>query len=245
MNLSIKAVVFNHNRRATAEALFNSLKVVCDAALFDSGSSRDQVSPDSTHTFPNLYWTGCWNKAFEIFPDADVIWGLGGDCTLDSPPENYLESMRSLYPFGLWSPAVTGTAHTYMQRLGNHAYTVRFIEGIAFAISRSLWDKAGPLDAENYLGHGQDLYCCLISQRHNLKNILDTSVSLSHPPSGEYDLMLARELMFSSLRKNVGEDWQDVMDWWWGRRVSFEANTISRIVLGGSERRFIRPFMHK
>lgn len=247
MTIAVKAVVFNHNRRNTAEALFHNLKDVFDTALFDSGSDADQISLHTTHAFPNLYWTGCWNKAFEEFPEADVIWGIGGDCTLTAAAPEYLRSIETLYPFGLWSPVFSGRAHSYMQYegKGKHAYTVQIMEGIAFAISRELREKFGSFDSENYLGHGQDLYVSHVSRQHNLKNIIDTSVTLSHPPSDDYDNLVARSLMFNSMSKLLGEDWQDIIDWWWGRSVSFEANAISRITLKDGQKHFIRPFLKK
>lgn len=84
--MKIKAVIFNHNQKESAEALFTALQPHFDLAFFDSGSNDDQISPLSTDRFDNLYWTGCWNKAWELYPEYDVIWGIGGDCELRSEP---------------------------------------------------------------------------------------------------------------------------------------------------------------
>jgi len=243
----IKAIVFNHNQRSTAEQLFTELKPHFDVALFDSGSRSTEISPQTTHAFNNLYWTGCWNKAWELFADYDVIWGIGGDCELKSRPERYKHAIESAFPFGTWSPAVRGIAHAYMQpdTAAGNIFSVAQLEGMAFAISRQLWEHMGPMDSENYIGYGNDLLCCYYSRHHNLKNILDGRVELFHPPSTQYDQLVARNLMNAAMKKKFGDDWNDVIDWWWGRQISFKSNAISRIELTDGIKDYIRPFIQR
>jgi hypothetical protein len=243
----VKVVVFNHNQKDTAEKLYADLKPVFDVSLFDSGSAPEHVSNLTTHSFENLYWTGCWNKAWELFGDSDVIWGIGGDCQLKSPPPRYKSAIESIYPFGTWSPAVQGIAHAYMQpdTAAGNIFSVAHLEGMAFAISRDLWQQVGPLDSENYIGYGNDLLCCFYARRSNLKNILDGRVELFHPPSSQYDQLVARNLMNDSMKRRFGDDWNDVIDWWWGRQISFKSNSVSRIELDGGSREFIRPFIQR
>jgi hypothetical protein len=244
---TIKAVIFNHNQRETSEALLKGLSESFDTALFDSGSIESQVSSHSTHVFENLYWTGCWNKCWELFPDFDVIWGIGGDCTLRSAPRDYSRAIESLWPFGTWSPVVGGRAHEYMQptKANRGIYSVTYLEGIGMAISRPLWSILGGFDRQNYIGHAQDLISCFVSRAHDLKNILDGRVELFHPASSQYDLEEARVLMFEALERRFGKNWSDVMDWWWGRRISFESNAVSVIELINGVKNYSCPFNSK
>jgi hypothetical protein len=243
----IKVVIFNHDQRKTSEKLYRELRQEFDTALFDSGSSSTEVSPLSTHKFPNLYWTGCWNKAWELFGDSDLIWGIGGDCTLESKPGAYRHALQTAFPFGTWSPVVSGRSHEYMQPAcaEQKIYSVLFLEGIAIALSRELWLLTGQLDPDNFIGHGLDLACCFSARQKGLKNILDGRVELSHPPSDKYDMDLAKDLMFASLERKFGKNWSDVLDWWWGRSISFKANAVSVIQLHGPEHTYIRPFYTK
>lgn len=242
-----KAVIFNHNQRQTSERLFKQLSGTFDTALFDSGSDPRAVSPLSTHCFDNIYWTGCWNKAWEIFADYDVIWGIGGDCTLKAEPKEYLQAIESILPFGTWSPVVSGRAHEYMQpqQADGKVYSVIYLEGIAMAITRPLWNAIDGFDPLNYIGHAQDLVSCFYSRAKDMKNILDGRVEVFHPPSAQYDLEEARVLMFEALEREFGKNWSDVMDWWWGRKITFNSNTISRVEQHGAQRLYRCPFDSK
>lgn len=245
--MKIKAVVFNHNQGQTAGALFEQLHKTFDSALFDSGSDAEQVSPQSTHRFENLYWTGCWIKAFELFGEYDVIWGIGGDCYLNSSPEEYLRAMESAYPFGLWSPCISGHSHDYMQpklALGR-IFSVLFLEGMGFAISKELWAAASPLDVGDYIGYSHDRRLSYLSRQLGLKNILDGRVELQHPPSDSYDREHARTLMDRSLTKLYGPDWCETFDWWPQRTVSFMGNAVSVVALDDGVKKFSAPFHRK
>lgn len=241
----IKAVIFNHNQPATSERLLTLLSSCFDSALFDSGSDPEQHSSLTTHSFDNLFWTGCWNKAWQTFPDYDVIWGIGGDVSLLSPVELYAESIAAAYPFGLWSPAIEGNAQTYMKApVGLHAlFSVHRLEGVAFAISRTAWQAVGPLDEENSFGFGQDLVCSYESRRHGYKNLLDTRVCIQHPMTQSYNREKAKDLMFAAFEKRYGPDWNDCLDFWWGNRISFSKNVISRVeVEAPGLKRYTMPF---
>jgi hypothetical protein len=243
----IKAVIFNHNRPQTADVLFEQLSTAFDTALFDSGSEPEQVSHLTTHQFHNLYWTGCWTKSFELFGDYDVIWGVGGDCTLKSKPENYLHAMKSAHPFGLWSPTISGRAHDYMQpKLAlARIFSVLFLEGMAFAISKQLWEAAAPLDDSDYIGYSHDRRLSYLARKLNLKNILDGRVELQHPPSESYDREEARRLMDVSLTKLFGSDWSETLDWWPQRQLSFMGNAVSEVRLEDGIKKFSAPFHRK
>jgi hypothetical protein len=230
LNTRIKVVIFNHNQRQTADCLWSQLSNTFDTALLDSQSDREQVSNYTTHRFENLYWAGCWNKAWELFPDSDVIWGIGADCTLNSSVADTLAALHSDYPFGVWSPAFTGRAHEYMKApLGPRVFSVRYLEGMAFAISRELWQRLGSFDVQNQIGHGLDLLACYESKKAGLTNVLDSRISMYHPPGISYDLERARAEMYECLERKVGPDWQDKMQWSWGNRITFAANKLSEL----------------
>jgi|AGTN01.1.fsa_nt_gi hypothetical protein len=208
--MRVKAVIFNHDQKGSAEKLFEALEPQFDMALFDSGSSQDQISTLSTDKFDNIYWTGCWNKAWELFPDYDVIWGIGGDCELRSQPAQFKKAIESAYPFGIWSPAISGRVAEYMTVPADDIVSVKYVEGIAFAISKSLWQATGIFDRKNYIGWGQDIIKCHQSVQQGMSNLIDARVQLFHPPSDRYNNMTARLLMVACMRKHLGDDWASV-----------------------------------
>lgn len=202
----------------------------------------------TTHQFPNIYWTGCWTNAWSEFADYDVIWGIGGDCSLKAEPQAYLQAIESAYPFGLWSPTISGRAHEYMQPTlsGGRIFSVAYLEGMALAISKQLWGAVNPLDNQDYIGYSHDRRLSFSSRRQNLKNVLDGRVELHHPPSENYNKEEARGLMEEALERAFGPEWGDVLDWWPHRRLSFMANACSQIVIKeDGEKIFGAPFHRK
>lgn len=204
--MKVKVVVFNHNQRSTAEKLYSSLAECFDVALFDSGSAPDEISPATTHHFGNLYWTGCWNKAWELFSDYDVIWGIGGDCVLNSAPKDFKNAIETVPSFGIWSPAILSHARPYMKLTEPKALSVKFVEGIAFALSKILWTEVGHFDAKNYIGWGQDVIHSHYSRECGMRNILDGRVQLHHPPSVQYNEKTAQILMQATISRVLGAD---------------------------------------
>lgn len=204
--MKVKVVIFNHNQLVTAEKLYSSLSECFDTALLDSGSAQGQISPLTTHSFDNLYWTGCWNKSWQLFADYDVVWGIGGDCVLNAPAKDFRDAIASVPAFGIWSPAIDGESLTYMKVDESKILSVKFIEGVAFALSRKLWTKVGRFDSKNYLGWGHDAIHSHLSRRRGMLNIIDGRVQLHHPPSGQYDRQIARILMVATMKKMLGDD---------------------------------------
>lgn len=243
----IKVVIFNHNQKKSAEDLYRQLRTQFDIALMDSGSDAEQISEHTTHQFENLFWTGCWNRSWELFENYDVIWGIGGDCELLSSPEEYRNAIETASPYGLWSPVVSGHSHDYMQPdlAAQRVLSVQFLEGIAFAISKDLWTECGPLDLCNFIGWGYDLMLAHYSRRAGSRNILDGRVELLHPPSSQYNFDEADRLMDIGLAKAFGPNYCDIIDWWRDRRISFSANAVSEMTQRGSEWVLTSPFKRK
>lgn len=251
--MKVKVVIFNHDQKTSAEKLFEALRPHFDVALFDSGSVEEQISPLSTDRFDNLFWPGCWNKAWELFPEYDVIWGIGGDCELRSQPIEFKRAIESAYPFGIWSPAITGRVAEYMAvevgtvavddveayrvvtdsiaasdnvaAAAGYVARVKYVEGIAFAISRQLWETTGIFDRKNYIGWGQDIIKCHQSTENGMSNLIDFRVQLFHPPSDRYNNTTARVLMVACMRKHLGADWESVSKSL--SELSSNTNTIS------------------
>lgn len=237
--VKLQVVIFNHNQRSTSETLLETLSESFDVALLDSGSRHEEVSPSTAIAVRNEGWSGCWNEAWRAFPEADAIWGIGGDCALLRPAAEYRSAIESAWPFGIWSPMIEGASHSYM-RSGDEAgriFSVKFLEGIAFAIARPVWQAACPFGIDNPIGHGEDLRACHASRRLMLLNLLDGRVTLAHPPSERYDREEAKRQMFEGLTRRLGPCWPDTLEWWWGKQVTFESNAISRVRLILGEKR--------
>lgn len=203
--MKVKVVVFNHNQLATAEKLYSSLSECFDVALLDSGSNSEQLSSATTHSFKNLFWTGCWNKSWELFADYDVIWGVGGDCTLGSSPADFKEAIHSVPAFGIWSPAIIEHSMDHMKLSEPKVLSVKFVEGIAFALSKNLWTEVGRFDPKNYFGWGLDAIHSYFSHCRGMRNILDGRVQMNHAPSDRYNHKTAEMLMFATMKQSLGD----------------------------------------
>ena len=72
--MHVKAVIMNHDNRGSTNKLYHKLSSEFDVSVFDSGSKNEERSDYTTHVFPNVFWTGCWNHAMSLFKCFDVIW---------------------------------------------------------------------------------------------------------------------------------------------------------------------------
>ena len=97
-----------------------------------------------------------------------------------------------------WSPAIDGRSLGFMEC--KH-YTegvpveVVNVEGMAMALSGELIRKVQKLVDGSPLGFGQDLWLSYRARKAKLRNIIDGSVCLHHPPEIGYDLEEANRQM--------------------------------------------------
>jgi len=224
----IKAVIINHNQKESTNKLCEKLTGTFNFSVFDSGSDEDQVSQYTTHRFENLYWTGCWNKAMELFKDYDVLWVIGGDVDLKNSASEYRKAIEEAMPFGCWSPAIDGRSRDFMQSsvVGNSIHRVFNIEGICMAINTDIIDKCYPLLPEMKLGWGQDIWMSYCARQMNLNNIIDGRVVANHPVNFGYNQEHARLEMISGMRNKFGNNWRDVAH---EHSDDFSYNIISKV----------------
>lgn len=207
--LDIRVVVMSHNTPDTATELWRRLSGEFDVTVIDSGSDPDK-RPDCRHLdFPNLYWTGCWNKALEMFGDSDVLWVLGGDVELRSDPAEYRRAIEDCWPFGAWSPGIEGRCRPMMMR--SHAEEVpavmHQVEGIAFAVDTRFLKGLGGFPKELRLGWGCDVWFCWKAREAGRQLVLDGRVGLRHPPEQGYETNEAMAEFRAFFAKEVGGEW--------------------------------------
>lgn len=209
--LKIKAVIMCHNKPKTSDALYESLSPCFDVSLFDSGSDSDKIPKHVTHKFGNLYWSGCWNKAIELFgSDCDVLWVIGGDIELRNKPEEYKKAIETACPFGCWSPAIEGSGRPLMLREFSKdiAWQVWHVEGQCMAVSSEIIQYFHPFPKGNKIGWGLDLWMCCCSWENKYRNILDGRVFVFHPASRGYSTEEAFLEMNRWFELYIGKEWR-------------------------------------
>ena len=196
--MRIKAVIFHHNNPENADFLFERLSSVFDVELWDSGSLPNRVPRHVTHSFPNFYGTGAWNHMMKNYSDYDVVWLICSDIELRSEVGDYLQAIRSAFPFGCWSPSIVGRAHPFMLRenfADNRPYTVKNIESQAMALSGPLMREVGQLIDGSPYGFGHDFWLCYRARKAGMRNIIDGRVCIYHPAGTGYDEQKAHDMM--------------------------------------------------
>jgi len=228
--MHVKVVVMNHNHKDSVDKIYKSLSCDFDVSIFDSGSEYSQRSKFTTHIFPNIYWTGCWDMALDLFAGFDVIWVLGGDVKLLSSSKEYLNSIKSMMPFGCWSPKISGRCRPFMNSdiIGDRVCSVYHVEGIAFALGKDAFSIFNSLPFGNDLGWGQDIWMCYRCWRNGLRNIIDGRVALFHPESCGYSGKRAFIEMDSWFSNMFGSNWRNEVRHWY---EDFGNNFIKELVL--------------
>lgn len=179
----IRVFIISRNNGGNVDSLHDELSREFRVEVLDNDSDPGLRPGCVTKTIPNSFWTGSWNAAAETWGD-DVLWGVTDDVSLLSSAAAYRDALESSLPFGLWSPAVTGVAHSWMSGGEPGArYRVRNLEGIALAASRPVLEEAHPLCEDNYLGSGQDFWMSYVSRQADLRNVLDARVQVCHRPA--------------------------------------------------------------
>lgn len=212
-SLKIKVVIMSHNTPGTTTELYFQLSPVFDTVVFDSGSEPSKRPLCPHLRFPNLYWTGCWNKALELYGDSDVLWVIGGDVSLLSKAEEYRRCIESMWPFGIWSPTFQGRCRYVMEKsnLTETVADVWQLEGIAFAIGTKFLAGIKGFPAEMRIGWGCDIWVCHRAKYEQRDVLLDGRVILYHPHEQGYPSEPALQEMLSFFEKTYGVFWRSIL----------------------------------
>jgi len=216
------AVVMSHNSPDTTERIRRGLvgNDSLDVRIIDSGSEDECKARKTEETTycDNLYWTGCWSYAIELFEDSDcdVLWVLGGDVELRSTAQEYVEAISSAMPFGCWHPGVDGISRPLMQHANTDGkpWEVWHLEGITLAVSREALSEMGEMPKDNKYGWGVDIWINHKSWSSGMKNVLDGRVKVFHPDLRGYSSYDAHSEMLSWFTKLFGPKFRDKLHFW-------------------------------
>lgn len=222
---SIKVVIINHNKPASADILYDKLsKAFDDVELIDCGSDEHLIPSNLTIPLDNVYWEGAWRYVMGKWFEYDVIWVVGGDIRLEDSPHDYRRAIEESMPFGCWSPSLDGRAHPFMLS-GNYnreRRRVRNVEGMCLAVSGRLIRAVGcDFELSTTYGFGQDYWLSAMSRKNGLSNYIDGSVRVFHPQGIGYDESRAHDLMEEKFSQRYGSDFRKTF---FEYESSFEGN---------------------
>lgn len=239
---STKIVIISCNQKSTTEKLYNQFASAgYSPSVIASGCDKSQIPDcDDMEITQNIWWSGCWQKAIDQCLEESVLWVIGGDIELLCSPHEYIQSIESSMPFGLWSPSIEGNAHEYMCSKPGVINRVKFLEGICMAISkRFIRDLGGilPYSSFNYIGWGTDVLLSIKSRIFGYENILDGGVSVYHPDTANsridtlYNFAYgyqaeARTLMTAMFVNEFGLHYEQQMGWREHPSMEFAENML-------------------
>jgi len=210
--MNIKAVIMSHDTPKTTKALYDLLKGTFDVTVMDVASSEGMSPPCPAEWYPNLYYTGCWREVMTRFTKSDVVWVIGGDVTAENTAEEYRAAIELAMPFGLWSPSFSGYFREIMskKKACGRILNVFHLEGIAMAMSRDMMEQIErDIPGRSVFGWGVDLWMSWASWSTMRRNILDGTVSMSHPEGCGYSRDKARAEMDSFMEMTIGPNWKE------------------------------------
>ncbi len=180
----IKVVIFQRNQpngHCLKEQLASAFR---DISLWDVGSDAPTVGADAT--FANDGYSTQINRAHSRAGNSAVLWLLYGDIYLNNNAVRYREAIVSAFPFGVWSPQLRGKHRKDQTIPDGKLCSVRFVEGIAWAVSAHARKLGFPLPDGAPIGWGQDLRLSRKCLESGMRNLIDGRVSVSHVHESNY-----------------------------------------------------------
>lgn len=180
----VKVVIFERNQPNGPRLKEQLSPVFRDVVLWDVGSDVRSGLADAC--FPNDGFSVQLNRAHEAARNANVLWLLHADIFLHEESVRYKEAIVSSYPFGIWSPQLCGKHRKDQIVPEGRLCSVRFVESVAWAVSRQARKLGFPLPDGSPIGWGQDLILSRKCLDSGLRNLIDARVSVSHIHESEY-----------------------------------------------------------
>lgn len=214
--LKIKVVIQNYNKPSATDGLASALSEEFDVEVLDSGSDWDKIPKSTTIACPNIYSHGGVRKCCDMLLQGgyDVLWRVECDVRIDSSPKEYRESIERCYPFGIWTPSISGVcfpSHNAENYKDGQARVVKYIDAQAMAFSRQLVERAEkvPECFGKSLAWGIAFWASHMANLLGHLIVVDGAVRAYHPSECSYDQNKAAAGMANVFNQMFGPSWRE------------------------------------
>lgn len=190
----LQVFVFNYGRMEQALSIqkqFTSEGISC--RVLDSYSGSEQVELEDVYSYDNIYYSGLWNKAIDLF-DGTHMMVITSDVTIPDV-KRLLTSMKRFFNNDncwIYAPNVNHTFWNYdVESLESYNGSIKIVpntDGMCWALKTDAVELVGSIDVEiNRIGFGVDILAAMLSKREGKIVGRDYSITVAHPESRSYN----------------------------------------------------------
>ena len=181
--------IMNWENEVNAIKLRDSFAKYLDIIPFIVDSGSKSVPEGAIPTDTGMYM-GLFNKAAELFlsSNKNACLFIASDIIAnDSEISNLVSHISTLSTnIGVYTPVVNGRSHDFLKCKNTHSLRdIPFAEGMIFVTTKSVMQKALPMDDNKY-GWGADIWVSWVAKQLNLRVVCDDTISVYHPAATEY-----------------------------------------------------------
>lgn len=224
--MKIKWFIFNYAHFNQAINLLHGfLNEGCDAYLLNNASPKDPPfdETDRIKKFPNIYYSGQWNKALDMLnSDTDVMFITNADVAIKSIPRLIYRTNNFYKKYGdqagVYAPNVWWTPWTFnpslLEDIGNGVKKVMGTDSTIWSLTTVLAHKVGHMDLNvNKLGWGIEILAAYYAYLENKLVVRDYAIKCGHPRNTSYDRGTAdREWRKMIANMRLGKDFWKYYD---------------------------------
>jgi len=195
-NFDLQVFIFNYGQIENAIKLYRQFDDVgVNCRILNSSDGKDDLIPetDFIYKFDNIYYSGLWNEALDLFDGSHMM-----VITSDVEIEDVSKIVRNAKSFfrsennWIYAPNVDYTFWKYhpeaITEYSGSLKNVPNTDGMCWMLSSEAAYSVGNIDLSiNKIGFGVDLLAAMFATRANKKVVRDYSICVKHPQTRSYD----------------------------------------------------------
>lgn len=203
-DFDFQVFIFNYglmNKALALQKQFTDIGI--DAYILDSDSGNEVPEGNNIYAFENIYYSGLWNEALELFTGSHMMI-ITSDVEIPDASK-LVKNAKAFYKSDkawIYAPNVNYTFWDYEpSALADYSRDLKIVpntDGMCWALSSDAAFSVGNIDIEiNKIGFGIDLLAAMMAGREGKLVVRDYSITVKHPQTRSYDSKEAEKQEFA------------------------------------------------
>jgi len=193
-DFDLEVFIFNYGLMDNALKMRQQFyEVGVNAVILDSDSGNPVPELDYVHSFDNIFYSGLWNEALNLFQGSHMM-VVTSDVEIPDP-KKLVNNAKVFYKSDkawIYAPNVNYTFWEYeLSALENYSRDIKLVpntDGMCWMLSSDAVYSVGNIDNEiNKIGFGVDLLAAMFAKKAGKLVGRDYSITVKHPQTRSYD----------------------------------------------------------
>jgi hypothetical protein len=194
LDFDLQVFIFNYGLMENAQKLYSQFEALgVNAVILDSDSGKDVPDLEYIHAFDNVYYSGLWNEALNLFTGSHMLIVTSD---VEIPDARKLVNNAKMFyksdKAWIYAPNVNYTFWDYeTSALPDYSRDVKIVpntDGMCWMLNSDAAFSVGNIDIEiNKIGFGIDLLAAMFASREGKIVGRDYSITVKHPQTRSYD----------------------------------------------------------